>query len=163
MLEEDEWETYASEALKWSETNEAVIQRFAVVHARHRVMLVAREVTPEDMAASKVVDLRNIQLPEDTATIGKALSENDEYKKLRKQAESWEKEPDYAVAGCMSFFFWPAGIFMRWSKRRSHKAWLMAEHIEYVVSDAYFRSIDPDKDYLRQLHNWSSDYWTARG
>lgn len=44
-------------------------------------------------------------------------------------------------------------------KERSYDAFLKAEHIEYVVTDAYFRSLDADEDYMRQLQFLMNGYW----
>ena len=104
----------------------------------------------------------DIQLPEDIRVIRAALSENEEYQTLRKQAERWEKSRDYSGAGCMYLLFWPVGLFMIRSMRRSQEASIMADYIEYVVADAYFRTLDPTEDYLRQLHKLSDDYWAGK-
>lgn len=91
MPDDEAVEIYAREALEWSETNRAVVERYVLIHARHRNMLLARISAPEESVRTKEVNLWDIQLPEDIRVIRAALSENEEYQTLRKQAERWEK------------------------------------------------------------------------
>ena len=161
MPEDEELEVHATEALKWGETNMAVTERFATTHARHSIILLARTHTPEALAATRVADLWNIQTPEDKVVINRLLTNNEDYRRLKQQAESWEKDPDYMGVGCAYYLFWPIGFFMHRSKKRSHEAFLKAEHIEYVIADAYFRSLDANEDYRRQLQILMNDYWAS--
>lgn len=163
MPDDEELEVHATEALKWGETNGAVTERFATIHARHSIILLARTHTPEALAQTKVADLWNIQTPEDKAIIDQLLANNEDYRRIKQQAESWEKNPDYTGVGCAYYLFWPIGFFMHRSKRRSQEAFLKAEHMEYVVADAYFRSLDANEDYRRQLQILVNDYWASNG
>lgn len=161
MPDDEDIEPHAAEALKWGETNLAITERFATIHARHSIILLARTHTPEALAATKVADLWNIQTSEDKAIINQVLANNEEYKKLKQRAKNWEENPSYTGVRWVYFLFWPIGLFLMRSKERSHEASLKAEHVEYVVADAYFRSLDADEDYRRQLQVLMNDYWAG--
>ena len=57
MPDDEAVEIYASEALEWSETNRALVERFVLIHARHRNMLLARISAPEESVRTKEVNL----------------------------------------------------------------------------------------------------------
>ena len=159
MPDEVDRQVYAVEALQWGARNRAVVERFAAIHGRRNIILLARTHTPQALAATKVADLWSIQTPSDRVAISKLLENDAEYKKLRRQGQGWENNPSYTAVRWVYFFFWPLGFLMGKLKERSHEAFLKAGHMEYVITDAYFRSLDADEDYIRQLQFLMDGYW----
>ena len=67
---------YANEALLWGERNRAVVERFASIHARRNVILLAKTHTPQALASTRAADLWSIQTPADNAAINQLLEDN---------------------------------------------------------------------------------------
>lgn len=157
---EDEKPYYAVKAEKWGESNRAIVERFADIHVRRNIILLARTHTPQALAATQVADLHSIQTPTDRAAIAELLYGDAEYRRLKREGGGWASNPSYTGVRWAYYLFWPIGFVMHKIKERSHKAFLQAQHLEYVAADTYFRRLDADADYIQQLEFLLNGYWS---